>query len=106
MIGERSVPSLKEPDMFRCLNCGSVVVGSPNGVHVAGPDANHRSAIEGPSRPWVSPIDQFVIRQNIAIYERQLAREGDSTRREVLLQLLDQERAKQAPLGDKGRASG
>ena len=48
------------------------------------------------------PIDQFVIRQNIAIYNRQLGRETDPARRELLRRLLDGERAKRGPPGSGG----
>lgn len=97
MIAERSAPGLKEPDVARCLNCGSIVIGAPN----AGPEADHGSGIDRPRRPPVSPLDQFVIRQNIAIYERQLARESDPAGRAVLRRLLDAERAKQAPPAER-----
>jgi hypothetical protein len=93
MVAERTAPDLGEQDAFRCLNCGSVVVGATEGDVL--PHANRAPGRAAARPPPVSPMDQFVIRQNIAIYKRQLARETDPARREVLRGLLDGERARQ-----------
>jgi hypothetical protein len=99
MVGERSLPGDDGRDVFHCLNCGSVVAGVLRADATAGPEA---AAVRGAiaalaATRATSSVDQFVIRQNIAIYERQLAREADAGRRALLLDLLDRERAKQAP---------
>jgi hypothetical protein len=105
MVAERSAPDLADPDAFRCLNCGSVVVGATDGDAFDGTVASKESG-RAPIRSWaVSPIDEFVIRQNIAIYDRQLGRETDPVRRELLRRLLDGERAKRGPPGSGGTAS-
>jgi hypothetical protein len=105
MVAERSAPDLAEPDAFRCLNCGSVVVGAREGDALDGTAANRASG-RVPIRPEaVSPMDQFVIRQNIAIYNRQLGRETDPARRELLRRLLDGERAKRGLSGSGGPVS-
>jgi hypothetical protein len=106
MVAERSAPDLGEPDVFRCLNCGSVVVGLTEREAFDGTAGNRESG-RFPIRPEpVSPMDQFVIRQNIAIYNRQLGRETDPARRELLKRLLDGETAKRGPPGSGGPASG
>jgi len=95
MVGERSLPGHGAHAVFRCLSCGSVVAG----VAAAARDAGMlRGAVEVLAETRAtSSVDQFVIRQNIAIYERELARESDAGRRALLLDLLDRERARQAP---------
>lgn len=100
MIAERSAPDLGVSGAFRCLYCGSVVVGVVAGEARDRPPANRQSG-RAPVLA-VSPMDQFVIRQNIAIYKRHLARETDPARREVLRRLLDGERAKQGPAAGGG----
>lgn len=105
MVAERSAPDLAEPDAFRCLNCGSVIVGAADGDALDGTAAN-RECGRVPVRPEaVSPMDQFVIRQNILIYKRQLGRETDPARRELLRSLLDRERAKRGPSDSGGPVS-
>lgn len=100
MIAERSAPGFNEPDVFRCLNCGSVVVGSPEARAIPSSEAEPNSDADRAAAPpqAMSAMDQFVIRQNIAIYKRQLARETDPARRDVIRRLLEGERAKHASL--------
>jgi hypothetical protein len=105
MVAERSAPDLAEPDAFRCLNCGSVVVGASEGGALDGTAANRESGRAPIRAPAVSPMDQFVVRQNIAIYKRQLVRETDPARRDILRRLLDGERAKEALRNDRVRKS-
>jgi hypothetical protein len=75
-----------------------VVAGLPDAAPAIGAEATPlRGAIRAMADTRAtSSVDRFVIRQNIAIYERQLARETDAGRRGLLLHLLDCERAKQA----------
>lgn len=101
MVAERPAAGFDARDVFRCLSCGSVVAGLPGAAAIAGPDA---ALMRRTAEPWeetraTSAVDQFVVRQNIAIYERQLAREADAGRRALLRDLLAEERAKQAPAG-------
>lgn len=102
MVAERSAPGHAVRAVFHCLNCGSVVAGVPLAVAAtAAPDAappRRAGEAKAESRA-VSAVDQFVVRQNIAIYERELAREPEPGRRTLLLDLLAEERAKQAPAG-------
>jgi hypothetical protein len=45
-----------------------------------------------------SPVDRTVARLNIEHYRKQLARETDETRRQMILRLLDEEEAKLAAM--------
>jgi hypothetical protein len=102
MIAEGSARDLGGADAFRCLYCGSIVVGIVEGHALDRPAANRERGGAAIPSPPVSLMDQFVIRQNIAIYQRRLAMETDPAQREVLQRLLDGERAKQGPAAGGG----